>query len=402
MNNVKLRNEIIYLYLIGNCLLKLNKKNKKIKSLKKIRVIFPAFIGDFILHLDYLNELSFFFQRQGYYTELCLINISEIFAREYVCYDEILICKESFILNKIERRRMIKKIKLDYYEYVINPFWDPIVLGDIIASLTKSNRKILADREKSYSGHFFKRFLANILRKKTYYHKIALKKNEMEFVKQERFMEALGINFKAHISRLEQKKESQVYLRPYCIISPGASKYGKRWEIDKFDEIIRWILITYQLDIILGGSADEAYLGNIIIDKFSHELRKRVHNWMGTTALIDYVELIRNAKFIITNDSAPVHIAASVNTPSVCIIGGWDYQRILPYVIHETKEETCSPKVIDQPVMKCFNCYEKGVANNNEACKSRIKKKLSYCCIQNIHVEDVKNSITEILGIKYE
>ena len=49
------------------------------------------------------------------------------------------------------------------------------------------------------------------------------------------------------------------------------------------------------------------------------------------TNINELIEAIRDAEFLITNETSAVHIAESVTTKSFCILGGGHFGRFLPY-----------------------------------------------------------------------
>jgi len=57
----------------------------------------------------------------------------------------------------------------------------------------------------------------------------------------------------------------------------------------------------------------------------------RVENLCGTTSLTELVDIISKAKLLITNDSSALHIAACLNTQTICLLMGRHYGRFAPY-----------------------------------------------------------------------
>ncbi len=110
-------------------------------------------------------------------------------------------------------------------------------------------------------------------------------------------------------------------------------------------------------------------------------------NLAAKTTLPEFVEVIRRAKILVSNDTAAVHISAAVGTPSVCILGGGHYGRFLPYSL-ETENSTTPVSVIHK--MDCYNC--------NWICTQPSKKGKAAPCIANIRVEQVLNVVKQILS----
>jgi len=94
---------------------------------------------------------------------------------------------------------------------------------------------------------------------------------------------------------------------------------------------------------------------------------------------VDFSLLIRNAEFIVSNDSSAVHIAQSEGTRAFVVLGGGHYGRFLPYP--DEKIVHC----ISMEGMDCFYC--------NWKCRYEYFK-----CVKDIDVEVVYQRICNSLG----
>ena len=106
-------------------------------------------------------------------------------------------------------------------------------------------------------------------------------------------------------------------------IFPGGGKntrdtvYQKRWGIEKYAAIIDVLSARYDAKIIVFGSSDEETLVSGLV-KLSHT---EIINTCGKTNLKQLSALIKRCSLLITNDSAPLHIAAAMDTPTVSLFG---------------------------------------------------------------------------------
>lgn len=138
-------------------------------------------------------------------------------------------------------------------------------------------------------------------------------------------------------------------------INPGAA-YGsaKCWPLEKFREVIqRWIAEVPNSEIYVFGDKHTKAL----VDEICQGLH--VHNLAGKTTLKELVQEIGRLDVFLTNDSGPMHIAASLKVPLVAIFGSTNPHATGPYkwgkVIY--KGVSCSPCYkrecpIDFPCMK--------------------------------------------------
>lgn len=100
---------------------------------------------------------------------------------------------------------------------------------------------------------------------------------------------------------------------PFIGVAPGSVWPTKRWP--GYDELAR--ALAKRATIVVIGSADD------------HELAAEIVNAAGGNAidatgklsLLASAELIRRCAVLVTNDSAPQHLASAMNTPTVTIFG---------------------------------------------------------------------------------
>jgi ADP-heptose:LPS heptosyltransferase len=107
----------------------------------------------------------------------------------------------------------------------------------------------------------------------------------------------------------------------YIVINPNASdlRLERRWGKSRYNSLINNILKKYA-DIkimIIGGNKEQDYVKKVLknIDN------ERLINIAGKTNLDELIAVIKNAKFIITNDSGPMHIAFACKTPTISLFG---------------------------------------------------------------------------------
>lgn len=161
----------------------------------------------------------------------------------------------------------------------------------------------------------------------------------------------------------------------YLIIFPFASWEGRMWPIAKFIEIAKYILTKYPgVFVVFCGENNK--LSQYISDEFYEN--KRVINLIGKTSLLELVNLTKNAKFVIANETSIIHIAAYLKVRSICLLGGGHFLRYLPY--GESFDFLMEPTAVYNE-MSCFGCNWKcTIAHNSDAVP----------CIDSINVEQVK------------
>jgi len=100
-------------------------------------------------------------------------------------------------------------------------------------------------------------------------------------------------------------------------MAPGSVWFTKRWFPQGFGEAADQVWRKWGIRSILIGGKEDEYLASQIVG----EQNEFVVNGMGRFSLLKSAELIRRCCAILTNDSAPLHLAVAVGTPVVAIFG---------------------------------------------------------------------------------
>ncbi|MBK3332996.1 lipopolysaccharide heptosyltransferase II [Persephonella atlantica] len=104
----------------------------------------------------------------------------------------------------------------------------------------------------------------------------------------------------------------------YTVIAPGSKWATKRWTAEGFAVLIDFLAVKGEKIVIIGGKEDAEYVSKIL--SLSRNTDK-VLNLTGKTSLRESFSIIKHAKALISNDSAPVHMAVAFNTPVIDIYG---------------------------------------------------------------------------------
>lgn len=376
-----------------------NQKSMRKDSEKRVLVLFMPFIGDFLMYLNSLNALTRFYKEKGYQVDVAILRQNHSLVKQYCLFDDILVFdQKQYMTRKSYRQEIVDWMEDKKYEIVINPYFDTLLDSDILAMLSQAPERVTADRKKYYSDQLsLMRNLKNKINARAYTRRIVYTEKVMDFRKTAYFLQQLGIPFQAQVSYLAPLQvELELPAEPYCVLAPGASKTGKRWEPDKFAQMAEYIAGQYGLHVYICGTSGEMQIAEQIVDHLEKN-SQQVHNCMGKYSMAEYIELIRGAEVVLTNDSAPVHIASATGTRSVCIIGGWDYKRLIPYEIDVETPGTVVPDYVYSNQMPCFNCFDVRVAYGNQECAERIHMQKTYPCIAAIAVSDVKDVFDRVM-----
>jgi lipopolysaccharide heptosyltransferase I len=115
---------------------------------------------------------------------------------------------------------------------------------------------------------------------------------------------------------------------PYAVIAPGASNPRKLWRTEGFSAVARHLRERHEWTPVIVGSPAEQELA----DKVAEKIAKPVVNVAGRTTVKELAAVVRGAKFLIGNDSAPMQIASACGVPCVALFGPTNPVRAGPYM----------------------------------------------------------------------
>ena len=124
----------------------------------------------------------------------------------------------------------------------------------------------------------------------------------------------------------------------YAVIVPGARWKTKQWPSEKFGELTSLL----QLQTIIVGSKKDMDIASKIVSLS----KGKALSLAGKTDLKGLIEVMRGARFVVSNDSGPMHIAAALGIPVFAIFGPTDPLRTGPYGKGHTiirEDISCAP-----------------------------------------------------------
>ncbi|HKW42229.1 MAG TPA: lipopolysaccharide heptosyltransferase II [Gemmatimonadales bacterium] len=106
--------------------------------------------------------------------------------------------------------------------------------------------------------------------------------------------------------------------KPFVALAPGSIWGSKRWPY--YEELAR--RLAERAAIVAVGASEDASLGEGIVKAVTAGGRQwKAVNACGKLTLRQAADLIGRAALLVTNDSAPLHFAQAVGTPTVAIFG---------------------------------------------------------------------------------
>ena len=166
----------------------------------------------------------------------------------------------------------------------------------------------------------------------------------------------------------------------YYVLFPGVSEALRQWPVECFAEIANRIYDQTGLTGILDGAPNEKPLAESV-----QNISRASLEWAGTM-LDELPELLKYAKFVVSGETSAVVIAAALETPVICVLGGAYFGRFFPY-----------PKLTGQEItletvsysMSCYGC--------NAKCVYPLQKNEPAPCVSNVNVDAVWEKVVPFL-----
>ncbi len=164
--------------------------------------------------------------------------------------------------------------------------------------------------------------------------------------------------------------EAKIYKKPTVGINPGAA-FGaaKRWYPQEFAKVAN----SLNANIIIFGGPGEELMAKEIEDNLDNSVE--YVNLCGKLSIKELCEYLGGLDLLVTNDSGPMHIAASYGVKVVAVIGPTSYKHTYPYNTEYkivTKNLYCAP------------------------CQKRVCPIKTHECMKEIKAKDVLNAIEEL------
>jgi ADP-heptose:LPS heptosyltransferase len=139
----------------------------------------------------------------------------------------------------------------------------------------------------------------------------------------------------------------------YAVLFIGASANFRKWSIENFGEVAKWIKCNLGYEIVLCGGKEDIESAKI----FEQVYNDTYFNLVGKTSLIDLLFVIKNSKMIISNETFFPHMAVALNSKNIFVIyNGNHFGRFIPYPREIT--ENYFP-IYHPEIEKNFEHYEK-------------------------------------------
>ncbi len=278
---------------------------------QKILVIQTAFIGDLILTLPLIQVLNK--ELNALVDVLCIPMTSSILQNNPYINEVIIYDKKGKDKGYAKIKRIINRIKYLRYDIIISPHRS--LRSSFISYKSKAEKRI------SFDNSSFKFFYTDL---------VNYEKDKHEIIRNLSLLKPLGIE-RNHIIKPElfpdeeDRKTVDLLLKilkvdiekKFITVAPGSEWLTKRFPEYKYINLLK-LLSERDIQIVLIGSKKDNELCSFIVDNCGST---NIKNAAGKLTLLQSAVMIGKSSLIITNDSAPLHIANAMNTRVFAIFG---------------------------------------------------------------------------------
>jgi len=304
----------------------------ELKNIKKILIVKPSSLGDIIHTLPFLSSIKSRFPTSELHWVIAkpykdLLNLNPLINKLWIIDKDTWKKIKNIKDTLSELNILFKNLKKEKFDLVID--LQGLLRSGIITYATNAPMRVGFDKAREGSKVF-------------YTHKVKCPENIHAIIKYLKVAEFLGcdVNKIAFPLKWDNSKSimKEIPYKNYIVVIPSARWKTKIWPPEKYGKLISLL----PLKSIIVGSKEDINIANRILFYSNNNAISLV----GKTNLNQLIEIIRNAEFVISNDSGPMHIASALNIPIVAIFGPTNPVKTGPYgknhiVIKE--KVSCSP-----------------------------------------------------------
>jgi ADP-heptose:LPS heptosyltransferase len=129
---------------------------------------------------------------------------------------------------------------------------------------------------------------------------------------------------------------------PVVCVNPGAKSHLKRWTAEGFAKVSDRLMEKCRANIVfIGLKEDEETVSNVV-----KLMKNKPHTIVGRTNLRQLAAFLKMSRLLITNDSAPLHLACAVGTKVLAVFGPTDPRKYGPTGEFDSvvnRKLSCSP-----------------------------------------------------------
>lgn len=324
-------------------------------NIERILFIQTAFLGDAILALPAIQKLKEL-NPDSQIDVLCIPETEEIFSASPSINKVNVIDKKNQHKSLFKTYKFIKQIKVNNYTKIYSSHRS---LRTALIIMSLEVRETYGFDISSLM-HVYKNLV-----------KYELSKHEVQ-----RNLDLIGFNYDQESWKIlpeiyitaETKNKINLFLTDdnlnsgFIAIAPGSVWNTKKYPAEYFEELLKHFIDENEKVVLIGSKKDSVDC-SVIASKFND----KVYNASGKFTVIESIELLKRAKFLISNDSAPTHMAMCADIKTLTIycstvpeFGFYPYNKKSSYIsFNDLKCKPCGIHGYYSCPIKTFDCGKK-------------------------------------------
>ena len=294
------------------------KKQPKIQR-RTLLLVRIDLIGDYVLFRNFLTAIRNS-EFKNFHITLCgnvvykdlAENIDRRFIDKFVWID-----RPRFLKDKAYYYTVLQQINDAGFDVAFQPAYSREIYGDLLINASQARRRV------GVNGDLANQTIEQRQLTDAFYTQLVEPEStpKFEFFRNKEIVEKFaGRDSKIVRPALTLPEDESISIQQgdYAVLVAGASHIRKQWP--HFDKVVDCIVNRHSLKIVfVGHGKSDRKAVDAVIEKISpHEFV----DLCNKTNLMELSRVIDRAKLVVSNDTAAVHIAASVDTPTVCITKG--------------------------------------------------------------------------------
>jgi predicted lipopolysaccharide heptosyltransferase III len=338
------------------------------EAIKNILVIRTAYIGDVVMTLPILKPLKELFPsaRISFLTAMGAAEVlrSNPFVDEVIAHDPFWFYPSSIRTY----REFIQQMRTRTFDLVIEARAD---IRDILLLAWRFRARYRLSYDVGGGGYL----LTHVVPYPGLKHKVEYHLDLVRYLG----YRGNGLEWGVYLSNEEQHRVSAIMAeqgigQPFIAVHPGSRLLLKRWPVQRYGALCDGLMEKYGMPVVVFGAASEKAL----VAEMASCMKRNPVTLAGALSLREMAGMLARAALFICNDSAPMHLAAAMKTPTVAIFG--------PSKSVETRPYGEGHRVVE----KEFPC--RSACDENSCHYERYN-----ACMEDLTVDDVFHAAKELL-----
>jgi heptosyltransferase-2 len=274
---------------------------------ERILIIQTAFIGDAILTLPMIQKLKELYPSREIHV-LSIQSTLDIFSSSPFVDKVLVIDKKGKQKSFFSFFNFVRKIKSNNYSLVYSPHRS--FRSALIAYLIK------ADSSYCFSNSSLKFVYKNIVAYIPSHHEVRRNLDLIGFKSDDENWKILP---QLIVPLYSKEKINSFFAKfntnnNFVTVAPGSVWNTKNYPIEYYEKIVEYFVEKQFHVIIIGGAKDK-----VLCDGLAEKFSSNVYSVAGEFSILETVELLKRVKILISNDSAPTHLAMCADIPVLTI-----------------------------------------------------------------------------------